>query len=232
MLIDTEVIARLAAAAVLGAAVGLEREADDQPAGLRTHMTVALGAALFGIISTLGFEEFKTTQQAVNIQYDVTRVASTVVTAVGFLGAGMIFRRGTAVHHLTTAASIWVVAAIGLACGVGDGGSAFVATVALLVSLVVLRPVRDVLRRKLQKDREPLRVELVEDASHEPVLEHFRSLGGIRLHGLGIEKSDGRLVIAASVEADADVPLRERLSAISLRDDVRSLQVGGSTDAT
>jgi uncharacterized membrane protein YhiD involved in acid resistance len=115
--------------------VGLEREVADHPAGLRTHLTVALGAALFGVISTLGFEEFRAGQQDVNIQFDVTRVASTVVTGIGFLGAGIIFRQGSTVHNLTTAASLWVMAAIGLACGVGDLAPAVVATAALLLSL-------------------------------------------------------------------------------------------------
>ena len=126
--VSDEVAVRLLAALVLGALVGAEREATDQPAGLRTHIAVCLGAALFGVVSTLGFTEFAARRASTNFQVDVTRVASQVVVGIGFLGAGMIFRQGTAVRNLTTAASLWVVAAIGLAAGVGDIGTAGVTT--------------------------------------------------------------------------------------------------------
>ena len=231
MELDVEVVARLAAAALLGAAVGFERESSDQPAGLRTHMTVAIGAALFGVISTMGFDEFRTTQRASNIQFDVTRVSSTVVTAVGFIGAGMIFRRGTAVHHLTTAASVWVVAAIGLACGVGDEGAALVGTAAVLVGLVLLRPLRNLIRDRIRKDAEPLRIDLQPGVSEESVLGQLAALPGIRVCDVGLEKTDGALVIAATVEADPGVDLRGGLSEVAKRDDVRTLQVGGTMDA-
>ncbi len=140
--IDSDAVIRLVAAMVLGAAVGVEREATGQPAGLRTHIAVAVGAALFGVISTLGFLEFEADRAATNIQIDVTRVASQVVVGIGFIGAGIIYRQGRSVKHLTTAASLWAVCAIGLACGVGDIGTAAVATIILLVSLVLLRPLR------------------------------------------------------------------------------------------
>lgn len=228
---ELEIVIRLAAAAVLGAAVGFERESSDQPAGLRTHMTVAVGAALFGIISTTGFEEFVTTQRATNIQFDVTRVASTTVTAVGFLGAGMIFRRGTTVHHLTTAASIWVVAAVGLACGVGDEGPALLATVALLIGLAVLRPVRDLIRRRVRKDSEPVRIDLVVGADETAVLDHLSSLPGIEVKDVSLQKDKGAIVIAATVEARPDVRIGGPLSDIARRSDVQTLQLGGVVGA-
>jgi putative Mg2+ transporter-C (MgtC) family protein len=146
--LDGEAGVRLLAAAVLGGAVGLEREASDQAAGLRTHIAVALGASLFGVISTLGFVEFDRERASTVLQADVTRVASNVVVGIGFLGAGVIFRRGGTVRNLTTAASLWVVAAIGLACGVGDVTTAAIAAAVLLVSLVVLRPVRTYVRHR------------------------------------------------------------------------------------
>lgn len=150
---------RLVAAVLLGALIGIEREATDQPAGLRTHISVCLGAALFGVVSTVGFDEFIARRDLTNIQVDVTRVASQVVVGIGFLGAGVIFRQGGNVHNLTTAASLWVVAAIGLAVGVGNVGIAAVAALLLLASLVALRPVRAVIRRRA-RGRTQLRVEL------------------------------------------------------------------------
>lgn len=140
--VEADVFVRLLAAALAGLAVGVEREWTEQAAGLRTHIAVALGAGLFGVISTIGFDEYLAVRAETNVQVDVTRVASQVVVGIGFLGAGIIFRQGEQVHNLTTAASLWVVAAIGLACGVGDIGIAWVATAVLLTSLVLLRPLR------------------------------------------------------------------------------------------
>ncbi len=108
-----EAVLRLVVAIVLGAVVGVEREARDQPAGLRTHIAVCLGATIFGVVSTLGFEEFEAQRSLTNVNVDVTRVASQVVVGIGFLGAGIIFREREAVKNLTTAASLWVTSAIG-----------------------------------------------------------------------------------------------------------------------
>src|ERR671914_470473 len=146
--LDGDAAVRLLMAALLGGLVGLEREASDQAAGLRTHIAVALGASLFGVISTLGFLEFDQARADSTIQADVSRVASNVVVGIGFLGAGVIFRQGSTIKNLTTAASLWTVAAIGLACGVGDLGTAALATAILLAGLVVLRPIRDGIRRR------------------------------------------------------------------------------------
>lgn len=226
MLLEAHVIGRICLAAALGAVTGLEREASDQPAGLRTHMTVAIGAALFGVISTVGFDEFQTTQQATNIQFDVTRVASQVVVGIGFLGAGLIFRRGTTVHNLTTAGSLWVVAAIGLACGVGDFGPALVATAALLVGLALLRWPRQWIRDHVAQVSEPVRIVLQDDVPDSVVVQALHELDGVDIRQLGIEKDQGAFVIAANVRARPNVSLREQLSGIARRDDVRGLQLG------
>jgi putative Mg2+ transporter-C (MgtC) family protein len=120
-----EALVRLALAAVLGGAVGLEREYRQKPAGLRTNMLIALGSALFSILSIeLGAGTGSP-----------DRIAAQVVTGIGFLGAGAILRSGDHVHGLTTAATIWVNAAIGMAAGLG---SYTVATVAAAITLVVL----------------------------------------------------------------------------------------------
>src|SRR5687768_17277673 len=124
MRFSDEAVLRLLVAILLGAAIGAERETSDQPAGLRTHIAVCLGACLFGVVSTLGFDEFEAERATTNVQVDVTRVASQVVVGIGFLGAGVIFRQRTIVRNLTTAASLWVTSAIGLTAGVGDLGTA------------------------------------------------------------------------------------------------------------
>ena len=227
-MLEAHILARILVSAGLGAVVGLEREATDQPAGLRTHMTVAIGAALFGVISTEGFEEFEALQRATNIQFDVTRVASQVVVGIGFLGAGLIFRRGTTVHNLTTAASLWVVAAIGLACGVGDFGPAMVATAALLVGLVLLRAPRRWIEDHLATHTEPVRILLTPGTPDGVVAEALRQIEGVDVDDLGVQKRDGALLLVGTLRARPSVNLSEWLSPIARRDDVHSLQIGAS----
>src|SRR3954469_9779836 len=111
---------RLLLAMVLGGIVGLEREIEGHPAGLRTHISVALGAALFGIVSAYGFEAFQAVRADTNYQVDVTRVASQVVGGVGSLGGGAILKEGVSVGGLPPAASLWVTAAVGLAVSLGS----------------------------------------------------------------------------------------------------------------
>src|SRR5256714_9062086 len=109
-----EALVRLALAAALGGAVGLERELREREAGFRTHLLVSVGSALFTIASAYGFRDFLVSGGNV-VRADPTRIAAQIVTGIGFLGAGAIIRQGLSVRGLTTAATLWVVAAIGLA---------------------------------------------------------------------------------------------------------------------
>jgi len=127
-----EFILRILVAALLGGAVGLEREYRDKAAGFRTHFLVALGSALFMIISAYGFAEALTTTEH---RLDVSRIAAQVVSGIGFIGAGTIIFQKNVVRGLTTAASIWVTAAIGLACGAGMYVLAAAATMFVLLGL-------------------------------------------------------------------------------------------------
>ena len=138
-----EVLGRVALAAALGAVLGLERELRDREAGLRTHLLVSVGSALFTIVSAYGFREFLTSGQSV-VRADPTRIAAQIVTGIGFLGAGAIIRQGLAIRGLTTAATLWVVAAIGLSCGAGYYSAALMTT---LVAVFLLWPMRYIARR-------------------------------------------------------------------------------------
>ena len=129
---EIEIAVRLVLAGVFGAAVGYERRSADKPAGLRTLSLVALGSALFTIISIFGFETA-----------DQSRVAAQIVTGVGFLGAGTILRSGVTVSGLTTAATIWAVAAIGMAVGSGMYIASATGTVLILIILFLFAPARD-----------------------------------------------------------------------------------------
>ncbi|MBR6305474.1 MAG: MgtC/SapB family protein [Bacteroidales bacterium] len=126
MTIDWVLIFRLVAAGLMGGFIGLERELRSKEAGVRTHFIVALGSALFMIISQFAFE---------GRQHDAARVAAQVVSGIGFIGAGVIIFQKNAVRGVTTAAGLWVAAAIGLACG---GGMYSVAIAATLLTVLVL----------------------------------------------------------------------------------------------
>lgn len=135
---DLEALTRIGVATLLGATVGLERELTGKPAGLRTHMLVAEGAALFMVASILLGEKYGFTD-APALRVDVTRIASTIVTGVGFLGGGMILRARDRVYGLTTAAGIWVAAAIGTLVGAGFYAVPIIGTAIAVVTLVAVR---------------------------------------------------------------------------------------------
>ena len=128
---DLELLGRLLIAAVLGGAIGAERELNDQAAGLRTHMLLTIGACLFTVISAYGFRR--------GVGTDPSRLAAQIVTGIGFLGAGAIIRQGLSVRGLTTAATLWVVAAVGLAAGAGYYSGAVITTAVVLIALWPLR---------------------------------------------------------------------------------------------
>jgi putative Mg2+ transporter-C (MgtC) family protein len=134
---DLELLGRLLLAAVLGGAVGTERELHDQPAGLRTHTLLTIGACLFTLISAYGFGG----------PADPSRLAAQIVTGIGFLGGGAIVRHGLTVKGLTTAASIWATASIGVAVGAGSYVLAAGGAVLVVGTLFGLRAVRNLLQR-------------------------------------------------------------------------------------
>jgi putative Mg2+ transporter-C (MgtC) family protein len=133
-----EFVTRLGLAALLGGAIGFERERLSWAAGLRTHMLVAVGACLFMIVSAYGFMDVLPLQ---HVSLDPSRVAAQVVSGIGFLGAGSILLRGEIVRGLTTAASLWSVAAVGLAVGGGLYVAAGAATVIILFILAGIKPI-------------------------------------------------------------------------------------------
>lgn len=133
-----ELILRLFAAALMGGAIGLEREYRAKEAGLRTHFLVALGSALFMVISQFGFEQILDMHPLLNVRLDPSRIASQVVSGIGFIGAGIIIFQKHVVKGLTTAAGMWVTAAIGMTCGAGLYGLAVASTVMVLICLEAL----------------------------------------------------------------------------------------------
>ncbi|MGC1304184.1 MAG: MgtC/SapB family protein [Caulobacteraceae bacterium] len=147
MISDFDIALRLAVAAVLGCAIGFERERLLWAAGIRTHMLVAVGSCLLMIVSAYGFEHALLMPHVV---LDPSRIAAQVVSGIGFLGAGSILLRGQVVRGLTTAASVWTVAAIGLAAGGGLYFAAIVSTAIILGILAGLKPLEEAYRARVQ----------------------------------------------------------------------------------
>jgi putative Mg2+ transporter-C (MgtC) family protein len=166
---DWHVALRLGLAAILGGAIGVERELRDREAGIRTHLLVSLGSALFTLVSAYGFHEFLTSGDAV-VRADPTRIAAQIVTGIGFLGAGAIIREGLSVRGLTTAATLWVVAAIGMACGAGWYGPALITTLFTILALGPLRIAAYKWIGRLKPEENRLIVELKEGQPVGPFL--------------------------------------------------------------
>jgi putative Mg2+ transporter-C (MgtC) family protein len=171
-----EILLRVGLAAALGGAIGFERELREREAGLRTHLLVSVGAALFTLVSAYAWTDwrFSTPQGLV---FDPTRIAAQVVSGIGFLGAGAIIRQGLSVRGLTTAATLWVVAAIGMAAGAGYYGAAVITTVLVLVSLWPLRLAAHRISGRFRPEEGRLAVELPAGASAVSVLEAVEGAG-------------------------------------------------------
>ena len=140
---NAEFIIRLFMAVALGFLLGLERELTNKYAGLRTHILVCLGACIFTLLSIYGFPTFAQgdniiVSNATGIR-DTSRVAAQIVTGIGFIGAGTVLRNGPMVFGLTTAATLWIAASIGMACGAGMFDIAIIATVLSVAVLTLIR---------------------------------------------------------------------------------------------
>lgn len=153
--LQLELSGRLVMAAVLGAAIGLERELHDHPAGMRTHLLVSLGSAMFAVISAYGYTSFFAANPTAldNPQ----RIAAQIVSGIGFLGAGAIIQAGRWVRGLTTAASLWATAAIGLAVGSGEYVLSIVGTTLIVLSL---GPLNWLIARRRGQSEQLLRLRL------------------------------------------------------------------------
>lgn len=214
---ELELCVRLVAALVLGGAIGFEREVTGQVAGLRTHMCVALGAALFAIVSAFSFDEFVRPRAETNLQVDVSRVASNIVTGIGFLGGGAIIKEGATVRGLTTAASLWVTAAVGTAVAMGDYRVAAVCTLVLVLSLTILRGPRVWLRNRFVTVDEGVAIRLrsAEDAGE--VIKAVRRIDDLDVTSVALRGADDEVMVQLHLRG-RNVELR--LAELAERDDV------------
>jgi putative Mg2+ transporter-C (MgtC) family protein len=195
-----ETVGRLAVAAGLGAAVGIERELREREAGMRTHLLVALGSCLFTIAGAYGFSDF-------DGNVDPTRVAAQIVTGIGFLGAGAIIREGISVRGLTTAGSLWIVAAIGMAAGAGYYWAAVAGTVLTLFALWPLRAITWLALERFRPAEKRIVIELRKGASVKELLAELHDVRQVE-----VEDERDRRVVTVEAEREIDEPLVSRLS--------------------
>jgi putative Mg2+ transporter-C (MgtC) family protein len=185
-----ESLLRLALAAVLGGLIGVERELREREAGLRTHLLVALGSALFTIVGAYGFHAFLASGQSV-VRADPTRIAAQIVTGIGFLGAGAIIRQGLSVRGLTTAATLWVVAAVGLAAGAGYYSAAVITTALVLIALYPLRIMAYRILRRFRPEDGRLLIELPAGQPPGEVIDEIER-SGARIQSIEVSQEGDR----------------------------------------
>jgi putative Mg2+ transporter-C (MgtC) family protein len=193
---------RLALAAVLGGAIGFEREYREREAGLRTHLLVCVGSALFTIISAYGFHDFLTSGDQV-VRTDPTRIAAQVVTGIGFLGAGAIIRQGLSIRGLTTAATLWVAAAIGMAAGAGYYPGAIIGTVITLVALWPLRVGAYQVFERIRPEERSIVVDLRPDTKLTQLLEALEREKA-RIEHFQLENERDRRIVTLTLGSPSD----------------------------
>lgn len=207
-----EIALRLGLAAVFGSILGIEREARLRPAGARDHALVALGAALFTVVGIVGFEG----------TLDTSRIASGVVTGIGFIGAGAILRSGLSVRGMTTAATLWMAAALGIALGCGLYAEGAIAVGLALAALILLQ----ILSRRLQRaHRRFVRVDYERGAGTlGPIVRELEAVSTTPVRIRINDEEDHRTAVLEVTTSDAPA-LEGILASILHRPEVRDASV-------
>jgi putative Mg2+ transporter-C (MgtC) family protein len=217
-----EVVLRLVAAAALTGAVGLERELRERAAGLRTHMLVGVGSALFTLVSAYGFNAFL--QSGANVvRLDPSRIAAQIVTGIGFLGAGAIIRQGFSIRGLTTAAGLWVAAAIGMAVGAGYWPAALVGTGVVLVGLGPLRMAEGWVLARRRREAGSLEIDLRPDQPLAPVLSVLEERRA-RVRRIELEEEEAGRELRIEVRMPPGVSGRDLVEELTRLDEVTAVR--------
>jgi putative Mg2+ transporter-C (MgtC) family protein len=212
MLSDTSITQRLLLAALLGSVIGFERERLLWAAGLRTHMLVCVGACLIMIVSAYGFAGVL----GPHVVLDPSRVAAQVVSGIGFLGAGSIILRNEVVKGLTTAASLWAVAAVGLAVGGGLYYASIATTIIILIILAGVKPLEDHVHNHRQKVQ--LQLEVQTGEMSVAFLQHVLGWRAARVKQLVVQSRDDAgtdrvtLTMGSQPARDTDEMIRQLLA--------------------
>ncbi|MDY6029719.1 MAG: MgtC/SapB family protein [Acidaminococcaceae bacterium] len=195
---EVVMVTRLIFAALLGGIVGIERGSGDRPAGFRTHILVCMGSALFMLISLYGFDDFGTVNaEDIGQRRDSARIAAQVVSGIGFLGAGTILHEGLTIKGLTTAASLWMVSAIGLSVGSGKYLLSSVATVITMVTLVTFHTWEKRFASGSRSDRKFIRIIVRNSPNVITNITDYLSKNNVQVKSLNVKnnKEKSRIVL-------------------------------------
>lgn len=228
MISPLTMLLRLALALLFGAVIGFERESREHAAGMRTNALVALGSCLFTLISAYGFLDFTRLN---HIQIDPTRIASYVVAGIGFLGAGSIFlsQRSNTVKGLTTAAAVWLVAAIGMACGGGLLLIAGMTTALGLIVLIFMQPLERLLlpKQAAKAASTQVRIEALHPGTRF-VSQVSKTLteAGIQVEGLEVHKEQERDIVQITCRVHDPATLVQIIDQLRALPEVSALATG------
>jgi putative Mg2+ transporter-C (MgtC) family protein len=217
-----DVLLRIAVAAALTGAIGMERELRERAAGLRTHMLVGVGSALFTIVSAYAWTDFVFSREG-GVVFDPTRIAAQIVTGIGFLGAGAIIRQGLSVRGLTTAAGLWVVAAIGMAVGAGYYSAAIIATGVVLVGLGPLRWVEGGALSRWRRGGRVLEVDIRRDQALAPLLQTLEGRRA-RVNRVEFEDEEDRRQVRIELDLPLGAASREIVAELADREGVTAVR--------
>ncbi len=221
---DANILSRIILSIVLGFAIGLERELTNKWAGLRTHILVCLGSCLFTILSIYGFS------MAISMypMGDPGRVAAQILTGIGFIGGGTVLRQGSSVYGLTTAATLWMVASIGMACGCGKFNWAIVSALISVCVLVLIRIFEREVMPKSLKNQKRLKITVVcDEDSYSYVSKKIFSLFSnvVELTKKNIEHEPNQLKLIAKVVMSTKNPIECAHTRFEEVDNIHSVSV-------
>lgn len=236
-IINLDYMLRILIAVIFGFCIGLERELTNKYAGLRTHILVCLGACVFTLISIYGFPTFAPgdnvlIDQATGIR-DTSRVAAQIVTGIGFIGAGTVLRNGPIVLGLTTAATLWIAASIGMACGAGMFEIAFAGTLLSILTLVSIR----VFERKVlpNSTKRTKRVKLVivcqnqfANKIHEYIIEKYQDISELSKKQLKADENSTKITCVMDIISQK--PIKDLYKSFQTLDGIDSISIQETID--
>ena len=236
-IINLDYMLRILIAVIFGFCIGLERELTNKYAGLRTHILVCLGACVFTLISIYGFPTFAPgdnvlIDQSTGIR-DTSRVAAQIVTGIGFIGAGTVLRNGPIVLGLTTAATLWIAASIGMACGAGMFEIAFAGTLLSILTLVSIR----VFERKVlpNSTKRTKRVKLVivcqnqfANKIHEYIIEKYQDISELSKKQLKADENSTKITCVMDIISRK--PIKDLYKSFQTLDGIDSISIQETID--
>ena len=224
--IQCEMLLRLIFSAVLGGIVGLERGSGDRPAGLRTHILVCVGSTLWMLVSLYGLDGFDQIPMEYPEGRDSSRIAASVVSGIGFLGAGTILHEGITVRGLTTAASLWMISAIGLATGAGMYFISAVATVVTYITLTTFHGLEKRYAVTNKSDRKYIRIVAADSPGIIAQIASYLALNGIKVKTINIKNNSvkNQIVLEMYLKLNKELDLATVMNGVQQIEGIQSIE--------